>query len=63
MRGAPGAGVLLVQEAGGAVGDHVGTSPQTWPGSGDVLAAAPALWDPPRGLPTSVRHGLAATDR
>ncbi|MFD1145573.1 inositol monophosphatase family protein [Saccharothrix hoggarensis] len=64
------AGVLLVQEAGGAVGDLVGTSPRTWPGSGDVLAAAPGVWGPLRELlaevhppPTSVRHGLAATDR
>ncbi|TQM85406.1 myo-inositol-1(or 4)-monophosphatase [Saccharothrix saharensis] len=64
------AGVLLVQEAGGTVGDLVGTSPRTWPGSGDVLAAAPALWGALRELlaevhppPTPVRHGLAATDR
>ncbi|MEU4445233.1 inositol monophosphatase family protein [Actinosynnema sp. NPDC050801] len=64
------AGVLLVQEAGGTVGDLVGTSPQTWPGSGDVLAAAPALWGPLRELlagvhppPAAARHGLAVTDR
>ncbi|XVS62204.1 inositol monophosphatase family protein [Actinosynnema sp. CA-299493] len=63
------AGVLLVQEAGGTVGDLVGTSPRTWPGSGDVLAAAPVLWGPLRELlagvhpPAVARHGLAVTDR
>jgi myo-inositol-1(or 4)-monophosphatase len=39
------AGVLLVQEAGGVVGDLAGRSPGTWPGSGDVLAAAGPLWE------------------
>jgi myo-inositol-1(or 4)-monophosphatase len=38
------AGVLLVLEAGGVVGDLDGPTPGTWPPSGDVLAAAPALW-------------------
>ncbi|WP_447002101.1 inositol monophosphatase family protein [Saccharothrix isguenensis] len=64
------AGVLLVQEAGGTVGDLVGTSSQTWPGSGDVLAAAPALWRPLRDLldeahspPAATRHSLAITDQ
>ncbi|MCE6995461.1 hypothetical protein LZG04_11690 [Saccharothrix sp. S26] len=64
------AGVLLVQEAGGTVGDLVGTTPQTWPGSGDVLAATPALWRPLRQLlaevhlpPASAKHGPAVTDR
>jgi myo-inositol-1(or 4)-monophosphatase len=38
------AGVLLVQEAGGTVGDLDGPSPGTWPASGDVLAAAGPLW-------------------
>jgi myo-inositol-1(or 4)-monophosphatase len=33
------AGVLLVQEAGGAVGDLTAVIPQTWPHGGDVLAA------------------------
>ncbi|ONI92100.1 hypothetical protein ALI22I_05640 [Saccharothrix sp. ALI-22-I] len=63
------AGVLLVQEAGGTVGDLVGPSPHTWPGSGDVLAAAPALWSPLRALlaqvhpPTSTDYGMVVTDR
>jgi myo-inositol-1(or 4)-monophosphatase len=38
------AGVLLVLEAGGMVGDLSGPTPGTWPASGDVLAASPALW-------------------
>jgi myo-inositol-1(or 4)-monophosphatase len=38
------AGVLLVQEAGGTTGDLDGSSPGTWPASGDVLAAADPLW-------------------
>ncbi len=38
------AGVLLVQEAGGTTGDLGGPSPDTWPASGDVLAAAAPLW-------------------
>ncbi|MFE9750208.1 inositol monophosphatase family protein [Saccharothrix saharensis] len=64
------AGVLLVQEAGGTVGDLVGTSALTWPGSGDVLAAAPRLWHPLRALlaevhppPSSTEHGMVVTDR
>lgn len=44
------AGVLLVQEAGGLVGDLGGHTPGTWPASGDVLAAPPALWEPLRTL-------------
>jgi myo-inositol-1(or 4)-monophosphatase len=40
------AGILLVREAGGAVGDLTGVVEQTWPPSGDVLAAAPGLWKP-----------------
>jgi myo-inositol-1(or 4)-monophosphatase len=38
------AGALLVQEAGGVVGDLGGPTPGTWPPGGDVLAAPPALW-------------------
>jgi myo-inositol-1(or 4)-monophosphatase len=38
------AGVLLVRESGGLVGDLSGPSPSTWPDSGDVLAAGPDLW-------------------
>lgn len=44
------AGVLLVHEAGGMVGDLVGPTSGCWPASGDVLAAAPALWSPLREL-------------
>jgi myo-inositol-1(or 4)-monophosphatase len=44
------AGVLLVQEAGGLVGDLTGVTPGTAPSSGNVLAAAPALWEPLRAL-------------
>ncbi|MDQ1730101.1 MAG: monophosphatase, partial [Pseudonocardiales bacterium] len=39
------AGVLLVEEAGGAVGDLREMAAGLWPGSGDVLAANPALLD------------------
>ncbi|HEX8052243.1 MAG TPA: inositol monophosphatase family protein, partial [Thermoleophilaceae bacterium] len=42
------AGLLLVTEAGGIVGDLAGSSPARWPASGDVLAAAPALFEPLR---------------
>jgi myo-inositol-1(or 4)-monophosphatase len=44
------AGVLLVQEAGGVVGDLSGRSDGTWPRSGDVLAASKDLFEPLRGL-------------
>jgi myo-inositol-1(or 4)-monophosphatase len=44
------AGALLVHEAGGMVGDLAGPTFGCWPRSGDVLAAAPALWAPLRGL-------------
>ena len=44
------AGVLLVLEAGGTVGDLAGPSGGTVPASGDVLAAPPALWEPLRQL-------------
>lgn len=51
------AGVLLVQEAGGVVGDLGGRTPDTWPSSGDVLAATPGLWEPLRCLLTEVYAG------
>lgn len=38
------AGALLVEEAGGTVGDLWGSTPGMWPSSGDVLAAPPTLW-------------------
>lgn len=38
------AGLLLVHEAGGTVGDSTRESPGAWPESGDVLAAGPQLW-------------------
>ncbi len=44
------AGVLLVCEAGGTVGDLAGATPGRVPHSGDVLAAPPALWEPLRAL-------------
>ncbi|MGK5677715.1 inositol monophosphatase family protein [Actinoplanes sp. URMC 104] len=44
------AGVLLVLEAGGVVGDLSGRSGGTWPRSGDVLAAPEPLFEPLRGL-------------
>jgi myo-inositol-1(or 4)-monophosphatase len=44
------AGALLVHEAGGMIGDLSGPTPGVWPRSGDVLAAAPALWTPLRQL-------------
>jgi myo-inositol-1(or 4)-monophosphatase len=44
------AGVLLVGEAGGTVGDLAGPTPGAVPVSGDVLASSPALWEPLRAL-------------
>jgi len=44
------AGVLLVLEAGGVVGDLDGPSGGRWPRSGDVLAAHPELWSTLRKL-------------
>ncbi|MCQ4361146.1 inositol monophosphatase [Mycobacterium gordonae] len=38
------AGLLLVAEAGGVVGDLDGETAGHWPATGDVLAASPALW-------------------
>jgi myo-inositol-1(or 4)-monophosphatase len=43
-----GAGALLVNEAGGSVGDLAGRTDGRWPPSGDVLAAPAALWEPLR---------------
>ncbi|BBY18962.1 inositol monophosphatase family protein [Mycolicibacterium litorale] len=43
-------GVLLVEEAGGSVGDLTGPSAGSWPATGDVLAAHPALWAQLRAL-------------
>jgi myo-inositol-1(or 4)-monophosphatase len=40
------AGVLLVHESGGVVGDLDGRTPGTWPASGDVLATRSELWEP-----------------
>jgi myo-inositol-1(or 4)-monophosphatase len=50
------AGVLLVLEAGGVVGDLDGPSDGRWPASGDVLAAPAALWEPLRALLAEVYH-------
>jgi len=44
------AGLLIVSEAGGAVGDLEGRTEASFPASGDVLACAPELWDPVREL-------------
>lgn len=44
------AGALLVSEAGGTVGDLSGPTAGEWPASGDLLAAAPGLWEPLREL-------------
>ena len=44
------AGVILVQEAGGVVGDLFGPTPGTWPRSGDVLCSTPGVWEPLRDL-------------
>jgi myo-inositol-1(or 4)-monophosphatase len=40
------AGALIVSEAGGEVGDLEEPSFGDWPVGGDVLAAAPSLWEP-----------------
>jgi myo-inositol-1(or 4)-monophosphatase len=54
------AGALLVVEAGGTVGDLAGPSSAAWPASGDILAAAPALWEPLRALLSEVYLGGGA---
>lgn len=40
------AGALIVSEAGGVVGDLDRPAGGDWPTGGDVLAAAPELWEP-----------------
>jgi myo-inositol-1(or 4)-monophosphatase len=42
------AGALIVAEAGGTVGDLAGETDGDWPAGGNVLAAAPFLWEPLR---------------
>ncbi|HEV2857222.1 MAG TPA: inositol monophosphatase family protein [Solirubrobacterales bacterium] len=42
------AGTLIVSEAGGEVGNLYEPTAGDWPASGDVLAAAPSLWEPLR---------------
>jgi myo-inositol-1(or 4)-monophosphatase len=48
------AGALIVAEAGGEVGDLEHTTGGDWPAGGDVLAAAPSLWEPLREILRSV---------
>jgi myo-inositol-1(or 4)-monophosphatase len=48
------AGALIVAEAGGEVGDLEHTTNGDWPAGGDVLAAAPSLWEPLREILRSV---------
>jgi len=40
------AGILLVAEAGGDIGDLSGTCGATWPATGNVLAGRTGLFDP-----------------
>jgi fructose-1,6-bisphosphatase/inositol monophosphatase family enzyme len=56
------AGLLLVEEAGGLVGDLSGICNGVWPASGDVLAANPELWPALRSIlsPVYALKGLAA---
>jgi myo-inositol-1(or 4)-monophosphatase len=42
------AGALIAHEAGCAVGDLEGLTNGDWPAGGNVLAAAPSLWEPLR---------------
>jgi myo-inositol-1(or 4)-monophosphatase len=44
------AGIMLVLESGGVVGDLDGPSGGRWPASGDVLAAPAALFEPLRAV-------------
>ncbi len=44
------AGMLLVAEAGGAVGDLSGRTDARWPESGNLLAATGAIWEPLRAV-------------
>jgi myo-inositol-1(or 4)-monophosphatase len=55
------AGLLLVAEAGGVVGDLVAPGAAVWPASGDVLAACPGLWEPLRAHIASVFALVGAT--
>jgi myo-inositol-1(or 4)-monophosphatase len=48
------AGALIVSEAGGEVGDLERSTDGDWPSGGDVLAAAPSLWEPLREILRSV---------
>lgn len=54
------AGLLLVTEAGGAVGDLAGRTDAVWPDGGDILAAAPGIWDPLRAL---IRRVVSGSER
>ena len=44
------AGLLIASEAGAMVGSLAGATPAVWPASGNVLAAAPELFEPLRVL-------------
>jgi myo-inositol-1(or 4)-monophosphatase len=44
------AGVLIVREAGGVIGDLDGVIEGGWPTSGEVLAAPAGMWEPMRAL-------------
>ena len=55
------AGVLLVQEAGGLVGDLHEVVAGTWPPGGDVLAAGPGLREPLRRALLPVYAGSSLT--
>ena len=55
------AGVLLVQEAGGLVGDLREVVAGTWPPGGDVLAAGPGLREPLRRALLPVYAGASLT--
>jgi myo-inositol-1(or 4)-monophosphatase len=57
------AGVLLVQEAGGTVGDLSGAVRGTWPADGDILAAPQGLQEPLRQALTAVYRKRAVPDR
>jgi myo-inositol-1(or 4)-monophosphatase len=54
------AGVLLVEQAGGTVGDLTGPTPAAWPPSGDVLAAPPILWKSLQAVLAPVRSAAEA---
>lgn len=55
------AGLLLVHEAGGVLGDLTGEHGPTWPPSGDILVSPPALFDALRGLIATVYPAASAT--